>query len=228
MSEKSPDLNVHAEDDMWVTEYLSLCTHLCEIDSYVMYSFGCVHASVHASQEAAEGRTVHSNGWNGANRMASNTWKPWKPCLMYLITLHLFLRCHQSPMHAYILIHVCVYVCMCVCVYVPVHAYSVACVRERGIAGIMLVDGNPQREVTVGHGLQRLNYTAWWVPLSVTPLAESKHTNKILCLKWPTVNLNQGLVRQEKTRNENNPTSPCVAAISTQISSGFRYRFQLY
>jgi hypothetical protein len=25
--------------------------------------------------EAAEGRTAHNNGWNGANGMASNTWK---------------------------------------------------------------------------------------------------------------------------------------------------------
>jgi hypothetical protein len=24
----------------------------------------------------AEGRTAHNNGWNGANGMASNTWKP--------------------------------------------------------------------------------------------------------------------------------------------------------
>jgi hypothetical protein len=31
--------------------------------------------------EAAEGRTAHNNGWNGANGMASNTWKPWKPCV---------------------------------------------------------------------------------------------------------------------------------------------------
>ena len=26
--------------------------------------------------EAAEGRTAHNNGWNGANGMASNTQKP--------------------------------------------------------------------------------------------------------------------------------------------------------
>ena len=28
-------------------------------------------------QEAAEGRTAHNNGWNGANGMASNTWKSY-------------------------------------------------------------------------------------------------------------------------------------------------------
>jgi hypothetical protein len=27
------------------------------------------------AMEAAEGRMAHNNGWNGANGMASNTWK---------------------------------------------------------------------------------------------------------------------------------------------------------
>jgi hypothetical protein len=35
------------------------------------------------TQEAAEGRTAHNNGWNGANGMASNTWKPFVGCVLY-------------------------------------------------------------------------------------------------------------------------------------------------
>ena len=29
------------------------------------------------SQEAAERRLVHNNGWNGVKGMVSNTWKPY-------------------------------------------------------------------------------------------------------------------------------------------------------
>ena len=49
--------------------------------------------------EAAEGRTAHNNVWIGANGMASNTWKPWKPmCLMYLIPFYWFRSSHyHSP-----------------------------------------------------------------------------------------------------------------------------------
>jgi hypothetical protein len=42
-------------------------------------------ACVYVSQEAADGRTAHSNGRNGANGLTSNT---WKPCLMYFMLFH--------------------------------------------------------------------------------------------------------------------------------------------
>ena len=35
-------------------------------------------ATCHASQEAAEGRMAHNNGWNGVNGMVSN---PQQPCV---------------------------------------------------------------------------------------------------------------------------------------------------
>ena len=38
-------------------------------------------ANIICPQVDAEGRTAHNNGWNGANVMASNTWKPWKKCV---------------------------------------------------------------------------------------------------------------------------------------------------
>lgn len=122
-------------------------------------------------------------------------------------------------------------VCVYVCVYVPVHAYSM-CVCERGTAGIMLVAGNPQREVAVGHGLQRLNYTAWWVPLSVTPLAESKHTNKIWCLcvvsrradDRPSTHTQGWYGKRRPGMN----TTLRGCSLYSNISSGFRHSFHLY
>lgn len=55
----------------------------------------CSNASAYnwyKSQEVAEGRTAHNNGMNGANGMASNTWKPM--CRMHLISFHLFSSSH--------------------------------------------------------------------------------------------------------------------------------------
>lgn len=81
--------------------------------------------------------------------------------------------------------HTWMHACACVCV--SMHAHSV-CVSEKEVQqGICwpLVTHRERERWAMGHRgwvALWLNYTAWWVPLSVTPLAESKHTNKIWCL----------------------------------------------
>jgi hypothetical protein len=57
--------------------------------------------------KAAEGRTPHNNGWNGANGMASNTRKPRVWCIWYHSNCTALavtkLRYHQPPVTSTVL-----------------------------------------------------------------------------------------------------------------------------
>jgi hypothetical protein len=82
--------------------------------------------NVYLSVEAADGRTAHSNDWNGVNGMVSTTWKPYvyhsSDSIPAIVMSH-------PPFSRFI--SVCVSVCsVCECVCVWCGSVNVVCVSE--------------------------------------------------------------------------------------------------
>lgn len=122
-------------------------------------------------------------------------------------------------------------VCVCLCMRI---AYVWARKRYSRVCWPLVTHRERERWAMCHRGWVALwlNYTAWWVPLSVTPLAESKHTNKIWCLcvvsrradDRPSTHTQGWYGKRRPGMN----TTLRGCSLYSNISSGFRHSFHLY